>query len=84
MIVILAHGFWLTGSSWGAGAHRARALTAVGSTVTPSLYRDVVAGREGETEHLLGAFQTCAREHGVATPLLDLVLVQLRAAALAA
>lgn len=61
-----------------------RALTAEGSTFTSSLYRDVVAGRDGETEHLLGAFQTCAREHGVATPLLDLVLVQLRAAALAA
>nr|WP_277985821.1 2-dehydropantoate 2-reductase N-terminal domain-containing protein [Sanguibacter massiliensis] len=42
-----------------------RALTAEGSAFTPSLYRGVVAGREGETEHVLGAFQTRAREHDV-------------------
>lgn len=67
-------------------AHHAavQMLTAEGSTFTSSLYRDVVAGRAGETEHLLGAFQTWARELDVATPRLDLALVQLRAAALAA
>lgn len=67
-------------------AHHAtvRVLTAEGSTFTSSLYRDVVAGRAGETEHLLGSFQARARELGIATPLLDLALVQLRAAALTA
>lgn len=61
-----------------------RTLTAEGSTFTSSLYRDVVAGRAGETEHLLGAFQARARALAVATPLLDLALVQVRAASLAA
>lgn len=70
----------------GSDAHHGavRMLTAEGSTFTSSLYRDVVAGRAGETEHLLGAFQARARELDVATPQLDLALVQLRAAALAA
>ena len=56
-------------------------LTQPGSTFTSSLYRDVVAGRRGETEHLLGDFTRRARLLGAATPLIDLALMQLRVSA---
>jgi 2-dehydropantoate 2-reductase len=53
-------------------------LTQAGSTFTSSLYRDVVAGLPGETEHLLGDFTRRARLLGTGTPLIDLALMQLR------
>lgn len=54
-------------------------LTAEGSSFTSSLYRDVTAGLPNETEHILGHLASTAAGLGVATPLLDLTLVQLRA-----
>jgi 2-dehydropantoate 2-reductase len=54
-------------------------LTAPGSTFTSSLYRDVTANLPAETEHILGDLAKRARQLGVATPLLDLTLIQLRA-----
>jgi len=56
-------------------------LTEPGSTFTSSLYRDVVAGRAGETDHLLGDFTRRARLLGADTPLIDLALMQLRVSA---
>ena len=58
-------------------------LTEPGSAFTSSLYRDVAAGNATETEHILGDLQDRARRLAVATPLLDLTLVQLRAGELA-
>lgn len=54
-------------------------LTAEGSSFTSSLYRDVTSGLPSETEHILGHLASKADDLGVATPLLDLTLVQLRA-----
>ena len=54
-------------------------LTEDGSDFTSSLYRDVTAGLPSETEHILGDLSIKAEDLGVATPLLDLTLVQLRA-----
>lgn len=54
-------------------------LTEEGSSFTSSLYRDVTAGAPSEVEHILGHLATTAAGLGVATPLLDLTLVQLRA-----
>ena len=56
-------------------------LTQPGSTFTSSLYRDVVAGLPGETEHLLGDFTRRARLLGADTPLINLALMQLRVSA---
>lgn len=53
-------------------------LSAPGSAFTSSLYRDVTAGLPNETEHILGDFTRRARDLGVATPLVDLALMQLR------
>lgn len=52
------------------------------SEMTSSLYRDLVAGLPNEAEHILGDLAARARELDVATPLLDLTLVQVRADAL--
>ncbi|PCC19680.1 ketopantoate reductase family protein [Brevibacterium aurantiacum] len=54
-------------------------LTAEGSSFTSSLYRDVTSGLPSETEHILGHLARTAADLSVATPLLDLTLVQLRA-----
>lgn len=69
----------------GAAAHAQaiHLLTEPGSIFTSSLYRDAAAGNPTETEHILGDFASRARALGVATPLLDLTLVQLRAGELA-
>lgn len=56
-------------------------LTEPGSAFTSSLYRDLVAGRATEAEHLLGDLTRRARELDVATPLVDLALLQMRVAA---
>ncbi|WP_415948056.1 ketopantoate reductase family protein [Streptomyces sp. KLOTTS4A1] len=53
-------------------------VTAEGSPLVPSLYRDVVEGRATEAEHLFGELTDRARASGIATPLLDLALLQLR------
>ncbi|MCS3778989.1 2-dehydropantoate 2-reductase [Tsukamurella ocularis] len=49
------------------------------SAMTSSLYRDLLAGLPNEAGHILGDLAARARELGVATPLLDLTLVQVRA-----
>lgn len=55
-------------------------LTAPGSGFVSSLYRDVVAGRPGESEHIVGDFVRRAHGLGVPTPLCDLALLQMRVA----
>jgi len=55
-------------------------LTEEGSSFTTSLYRDLVAGLPTEAEHLLGDFSMRARSLGARVPLLELALVQIRAA----
>lgn len=55
-------------------------LTEPGSAFTSSLYRDLVAGRATEAEHLLGDLTRRARDLGIPTPLVDLALLQMRVA----
>lgn len=62
-------------------AERAATLAVVsasGSPMVPSLYRDLTAGRPTEVEHLFGDLTARARDFGVATPLLDLATLHLR------
>ncbi|WP_327130835.1 ketopantoate reductase family protein [Streptomyces sp. NBC_01343] len=56
----------------------ARTVTAPGSPLTPSMYRDLVSGRPTEVEHVFGDLIARARALGVPTPLLDLATLQLR------
>lgn len=53
-------------------------LTEEGSGFTSSLYRDLQHGHPVEAEHILGALAERARALDIATPLLDLVLIQIR------
>ncbi|MEU9700522.1 ketopantoate reductase family protein [Streptomyces sp. NPDC047981] len=53
-------------------------VTATGSPMVPSLYRDLVAGRPTEVEHLFGDLVARARALSVPTPLLDLATLHLR------
>lgn len=53
-------------------------LTDPDSTFVSSLYRDIVAGNPGESEHLVGDFARRARELGSAAPLSELALLQMR------
>ncbi|MGW6981458.1 2-dehydropantoate 2-reductase [Streptomyces sp. NPDC054932] len=53
-------------------------LTTPGSPLTPSLYRDLVAGAPTEADHVLTDLTVRARTLGVPTPLLDLAALQLR------
>ncbi|WP_030694254.1 ketopantoate reductase family protein [Streptomyces globisporus] len=53
-------------------------VSASGSPMVPSLYRDLTAGRPTEVEHLFGDLTARARVLGVATPLLDLATLHLR------
>ncbi|MGW6564095.1 ketopantoate reductase family protein [Streptomyces sp. NPDC054975] len=53
-------------------------VTASGSSMVPSLYRDLVAGRPTEVEHLFGDLVARARALSVPTPLLDLATLHLR------
>lgn len=55
-------------------------LAEPGSRFTSSLYRDLTAGKPSEAEHILGDLADRARRVDVATPLLDLTLVRVRAA----
>ncbi|GAA4510886.1 ketopantoate reductase family protein [Brevibacterium yomogidense] len=60
-------------------AQGVQTLTAAGSRFTSSLYRDLQQGDPQEAEHILGDLAERARTHGVATPLLDATVVQVRA-----
>lgn len=53
-------------------------LTEPGSSFTSSLYRDLQHGDPAEAEHIIGGMAARARALGVATPLLDAALLQLR------
>ncbi|WP_030708829.1 2-dehydropantoate 2-reductase [Streptomyces sp. NRRL F-2580] len=53
-------------------------VTASGSPLTPSLYRDLVAGAPTEADHVLTDLTVRARALGVSTPLLDLAALHLR------
>lgn len=63
-----------------AGAHAAslEMFTEPGSVFTSSLYRDVVAGKRHEGEHLLGEYTATAERLHVDVPLTRLALTQLR------
>ena len=52
-------------------------LTAAGSPMTSSLYRDMQAGQPLESGHVLGDLLVRARGFGLATPLLDAAAVAL-------
>ncbi|MFJ5932923.1 ketopantoate reductase family protein [Streptomyces sp. NPDC093071] len=53
-------------------------VSASGSPMAPSLYRDLTSGHPTEVEHLFGDLTTRARTLGVQTPLLDLATLHLR------
>lgn len=53
-------------------------LTEKGSAFTSSLYRDIASGHAHEGEHIVGAMAQEARTLGIATPLIDLTLAQIR------
>ncbi|MFE1894838.1 2-dehydropantoate 2-reductase [Streptomyces yangpuensis] len=53
-------------------------VTTPGSPLTPSLYRDLIAGVPTEADHVLTDLTLRARTLGVATPLLDLAALHLR------
>lgn len=53
-------------------------LTALGSSFTASLYRDLREGRQVEVETILGDFIAEGRKAGLATPLLEAATVALR------
>jgi 2-dehydropantoate 2-reductase len=59
-------------------ANTRSAVTEPGSPLTSSMYRDVVAGRRTEVEHVLADLADRGHALGVATPLLDLATLQLR------
>jgi 2-dehydropantoate 2-reductase len=52
-------------------------LTAEGSKLTASMYRDLSKGQPVEVEHILGDFIARGERHGVQTPLLRACYVQL-------
>jgi len=54
------------------------AMTAPGSSLTSSMYRDLRNGAPVEADHILGDFIERGRAHGVATPLLKAAFVNLR------
>jgi 2-dehydropantoate 2-reductase len=54
------------------------AMTAPGSALTSSMYRDLRKGAPVEADHILGDFIERGSAHGVATPLLKAAFVNLR------
>ena len=52
-------------------------LTATGSALTSSMYRDLIAGERVEADQILGDLRARARRAGVATPLVSAACVQL-------
>jgi 2-dehydropantoate 2-reductase len=59
-------------------ARHAAAMTASGSRLTSSMYRDLRKGARIEADHILGDFIERGDAHGVATPLLQTAFVNLR------
>ena len=59
-------------------ARHAAAMTAPGSPLTSSMYRDLRKGAAVEVDHILGDFIERGDAHGVATPLLQAAFVNLR------
>ena len=58
-------------------ARHAAAMTARGSPLTSSMYRDLRKGAPVEADHILGDFIERGDAHGVATPLLQAAFVNL-------
>jgi 2-dehydropantoate 2-reductase len=59
-------------------SRHAAAMTAPGSSLTSSMYRDLRKGAPVEADHILGDFIERGGAHGVATPLLKAAFVNLR------
>jgi 2-dehydropantoate 2-reductase len=59
-------------------ARHAAAMTASGSRLTASMYRDLRKGARVEADHILGDLIERGDAHGVATPLLQAAFVNLR------
>ena len=59
-------------------SRHAAAMTAPGSLLTSSMYRDLRNGAPVEADHILGDFIERGSAHGVATPLLKAAFVNLR------
>jgi 2-dehydropantoate 2-reductase len=59
-------------------SRHAAAMTAPGSPLTSSMYRDLRKGAPVEVDHILGDFIERGSTHGVATPLLKAAFVNLR------
>jgi 2-dehydropantoate 2-reductase len=59
-------------------SRNAAAMTAPGSRLTSSMYRDLRKGAPVETDHILGDFIERGSAHEVATPLLKAAFVNLR------
>ena len=59
-------------------SRHAAAMTAPGSSLTSSMYRDLRKGAPVEVDHILGDFIERGSAHGVATPLLKAAFVNLR------
>jgi 2-dehydropantoate 2-reductase len=53
-------------------------MTAPGSSLTSSMYRDLRNGAPVEADHILGDFIERGSAHGVAAPLLKAAFVNLR------
>jgi 2-dehydropantoate 2-reductase len=54
------------------------AMTAPGSSLTSSMYRDLKKGAAVEADHILGDFIARGAEHGIITPILKAAFVNLR------
>jgi len=59
-------------------SHNAAAMTAPGSSLTSSMYRDLRNGAPVEADHILGDFIERGSARGVTTPLLKAAFVNLR------
>ena len=59
-------------------SRHAAAMTAPGSSLTSSMYRDLRKGAPVEADHILGDFIERGSAHGVATPLLKAAFINLR------
>ena len=59
-------------------SHHAAAMTAPGSSLTSSMYRDLRNGAPVEADHILGDFIERGSAHRVTTPLLKAAFVNLR------
>ncbi|PYI88955.1 MAG: hypothetical protein DMF03_08995 [Verrucomicrobia bacterium] len=53
-------------------------MTAPGSSLTSSMYRDLRNGAPAEVDHILGDFIERGAAHGVVTPFLKAAFVNLR------